>query len=315
MDDNIQLFNADDELERDSVSISIYDIAWDKGDITTNSATISCNVTFTFPTYTDGTKPSNSDGAWYYTYGDMTTNETVPDSYYSGLTVGTANSITLIASASYSIERTKHTCEYVRQDYVVVERRWFTQKPQGSSWYSTGERQIVDQKKIKADDSNKPSSPWVLTETIKDLDGNDAFYVYTLYGYEYEQRSYYDVYDWTSTTDTLNGSGEASAEITVYTHPGDCTIWSDLISGDRKKSELIKVDEVNEWLTHYKEWKSWNTQSNHYEDNVSSYIPTAGEQITAKWYNDLAGLVGASTVNAGDAISNSHFTALSSAIS
>lgn len=117
-------------------------------------------------------------------------------------------------------------------------------------------------------------------------------------------------------SEDYNRTGTGSSDsLRAYTHPGDCTIWSSLSSGTRLKSELIKVSEVNDWLQHYKKWLSWSEQDSHYDDNMSVYTPTAGSLITKDWYNNIANLVSVATVNSGDRIEASHFTALSSAIS
>lgn len=117
-------------------------------------------------------------------------------------------------------------------------------------------------------------------------------------------------------SDDYNRTGTGSSDsLTAYTHPGDCTIWSSLSSGARLKSELIKVSEVSDWLQHYRKWLSWSEQDSHYDDDMSVYIPTTEQRITANWYNLLANLVNVTEVNSGDRIQASHFTALSNAIS
>ena len=94
-----------------------------------------------------------------------------------------------------------------------------------------------------------------------------------------------------------------------------CTIWNDLDNSKRLKSAFIQISEINDWLIHYKKWLSWKQQGNYYDDDMNDYIPIAGNLITANWYNKMANLVDVSTVNSGDQIKASHFTALSNAIS
>ena len=87
-------------------------------------------------------------------------------------------------------------------------------------------------------------------------------------------------------------SGSASSSYIVYTRPGKFNYYNFVANIDIINSNTgLTADKVRAWCIHAGQYLSWNSQKDQYNDLMGQLV-TAGELITADWFNSCAAGIG-----------------------